>query len=87
VTSEPATGVEEPTFEAALERLDHIVGRLERGEVPLEESLALFEEGVKLARRCQTLLVDADERIRRLVPDGEGFVLEPFDAGAAGDDA
>ncbi|MFN8179399.1 MAG: exodeoxyribonuclease VII small subunit [bacterium] len=67
-----------PTFEAALARLEEIVGTLERGEAPLEEGLALFEEGIALTRRCQELLADADERIKRLVAEGGRFTLEPF---------
>lgn len=63
---------EEPTFEESLERLEEIVGLLERGEAPLEEGLALFEEGVTLSRRCHGLLVGAEERIRRLVKEDDG---------------
>jgi exodeoxyribonuclease VII small subunit len=81
VASDPARGIDELTFEAAVERLDEIVGRLERGEAPLEEILSMFEEGVLLARRCQALLADAEERVRRLVPDGGGFALESFEPG------
>jgi exodeoxyribonuclease VII small subunit len=68
----------EPTFEAALARLEEIVGTLERGEAPLEEGMTLFEEGIGLARRCHALLADAEDRIRQLVPDGQDFRLEPF---------
>ncbi len=70
---------DEPDFEAALARLDQIVGRLDRGEASLEEGLTLFEEGVRLSQRCQALLADAEERIRRLVPERDGFSLQPMD--------
>jgi len=71
------TAREEPTFEDSIERLEEIVGLLERGEAPLEEGLALFEEGVTLSRRCHGLLVGAEERIRRLVKEDDGsFSLE-----------
>lgn len=66
-------------FEAALARLEEIVGRLDRGEASLEEGLTLFEEGVRLSQRCQALLADAEDRIRKLVPEREGFTLAPLD--------
>jgi exodeoxyribonuclease VII small subunit len=55
------------------------VGRLDRGEASLEEGLTLFEEGVDLSRRCQALLADAEDRIRKLTPEREGFSLSPLD--------
>ena len=70
---------DEPTFEAALKRLEEIVGLLDRGEAPLEEGLALFEEGIRLTRRCQALLEDAEGRIRKLVGERDGFSLAPLD--------
>lgn len=66
-------------FEAALARLEEIVGRLDRGEASLDEGIALFEEGVALSRRCQALLTDAEERIRKLTPERDGFSLSPMD--------
>ena len=48
----------EPNFEDQLKRLEQIVDQLENKEAPLEQSLALFEEGVKLARACQTTVPD-----------------------------
>ena len=85
--STPAPDGAAPTFEEALERLEEIAGLLERGEASLEEGLGLFEEGVGLARRCQELLADAEDRIRKLVPEGDGFRLAPLDPEDAGEDA
>ncbi len=55
------------SFEAAIQRLGTIVERLEAGDMPLEESLALFEEGIKLARTSQARLEAAEQRIERLL--------------------
>ena len=55
------------SFEATLERLHHIVERLESGELDLEESLVLFEEGVRLSRASQARLNSAEKRIEELL--------------------
>jgi len=60
------------TFEAALKQLEDIVQRLERGELPLEESLKLYEEGIRLSRLCHTKLEEAERRIEVLVKDAKG---------------
>jgi exodeoxyribonuclease VII small subunit len=62
----PAPG-DPPPFEAALKRLSEIVQTLERGDLPLEESLRLFEEGVKLARSSQERLDAAEKRVDELL--------------------
>lgn len=54
------------TFEEAAGRLEEIVRRLEEGEVPLEESIRLYEEGMKLGAMCRRILDEADQRIRKL---------------------
>jgi len=54
------------TFEALFRRLEETVAKLEEGGLPLEQSLALYEEGMLLARRCQELLDAAEVRIRSL---------------------
>lgn len=61
-----------PTFEAALKQLEEIVQRLEKGELPLEESLRLYEEGIRLSRLCQGRLEEAEGRIEVLVKDARG---------------
>lgn len=53
-------------FEASLEALEQLVGRMERGEMSLEESLAAYERGVGLYRRCQKALEEAELRVRLL---------------------
>ena len=71
------------TFEASMERLETIVRQLEQGNVPLEESLKLFQEGTELVRNCQKLLDDAQLQIKKIMtaPDGspveEEFQDEP----------
>ena len=59
-------------FEAALSRLDDLVGRLEKGNLSLEESLKVFEEGVRLSMHCSKLLTDAEKRVEILIADKEG---------------
>ena len=61
------------SFEAAMKRLEEIVRTMERGELPLEESLKLFEEGTALVRSCTKQLDEAEMKIVRLMkgPDGE----------------
>ncbi len=66
-------------FEGALERLGEIVEQLEGDGLELDESLALFEEGVRLLRHAESTLDGAEERIRLLVEDRDGFRLEPFE--------
>lgn len=60
------------TFEASLAELEKIVRRLEDGDLPLEESLKLFEKGVKLSRECQERLNQAERRIEILLKDEDG---------------
>jgi len=60
------------TFESSLAELEKIVEQLENGDIPLEESLKLFESGVKLSRECRERLTEAERRIEVLVKDGSG---------------
>ena len=70
----------EMTFEQAMKRIERIVADLEKGDLPLEESLDRFEEAVKLARSCQDKLEKAEARISKIVKTGDsGFTLEPLD--------
>jgi exodeoxyribonuclease VII small subunit len=62
----------EKTFEASLGQLETIVRKLESGELPLEESLKLFEKGVALSRECRERLNEAERRIEVLMKDSEG---------------
>jgi exodeoxyribonuclease VII small subunit len=66
-------------FEDALARLEQIVDTLEAGNLPLEDSLKAFEEGVGLARRCARYLDEAEKRIELLTKDEAGLLrVEPF---------
>ena len=66
-------------FEDALLRLERIVDQLEAGNLPLEESLKVFEEGVGLARHCARYLDEAEKRIELLTRDESGTLkMEPF---------
>jgi len=68
------------TFESSLEELERIVRDLEQGELPLEKSLELFEQGVKLSRECQERLNQAERRIEILMRDNQGRpTVRPFD--------
>lgn len=69
-SAERADGTTEPSFEATLERLHEIVESLEKGDLPLERSLALFEEGVRLSRLGAERLESAELRVEQLLADG-----------------
>jgi len=70
----------EKKFEPALARLEEIVTELEQGDLPLEQSLKLFEEGIKLSRICNRRLEDAERRVEILLKDEAGkLVAQPFD--------
>jgi exodeoxyribonuclease VII small subunit len=67
------------TFESALERLNEIADALEGDGMELDESLQLFEEGVRLLRFAETVLGDADQRVRMLLEEaGGGFRMDDF---------
>jgi exodeoxyribonuclease VII small subunit len=61
----------ELNFESSLEKLTQIVKRMESGELPLEEALKNFEEGVQLTRKCQEILTQAEHRVQQLMNPGE----------------
>ncbi len=66
-------------FEEALSQLEALVERMESGELSLEESLASFEQGVALTRRCQQALDQAEQKVKILVGEGEDAATEPFE--------
>jgi exodeoxyribonuclease VII small subunit len=69
------------SFEAALKELESIVTKLERGDVPLEESIAIYERGEVLKKRCEALLKHAEERVEKIrAAEGKAVGTEPFDA-------
>ncbi|MBV9302776.1 MAG: exodeoxyribonuclease VII small subunit [Acidobacteriaceae bacterium] len=67
------------SFEASLEELERIVKELEKGDLPLEQSLALFETGMRLSAECKRQLEEAESRIEILMRRGAEVVPVPFD--------
>ena len=74
--------IREMSFERALKELEAIVGRLERGDVELEESISIYERGVALRDHCDRLLKQAEAKVEKLTfnPSGEPAGTEPFKA-------
>ena len=69
------------TFEESLKHLESIVGRLERGDLPLEESIKLFEEGVQISTVCKEQLEQAEGKVQILMRQRDGSVEpQPFPA-------
>jgi exodeoxyribonuclease VII small subunit len=66
------TDVSKMPFEGAIEELESIVKRLEEGKVPLEESVAIYERGEVLKRRCEDLLRQAEARVEKITLDATG---------------
>lgn len=69
---------QELQFEVAMKRLEEIVGQLERGNAPLDQSLALFEEGTKLIRHCGAALDRAEQQLKLLTVTPDGSAEVPF---------
>ena len=75
----PAEPQEEPSFEAALKRLEEVLDSLEHGDLPLEEARRAFEEGVQLVRFCHQKLDEVERRVEILLKDESGrFITRPF---------
>ena len=66
------TPIDEMTFEAAMAELEKVLNQLERGDVALDESIALYERGAALKARCETKLKEAEEKVAAITLDGEG---------------
>jgi exodeoxyribonuclease VII small subunit len=66
------TPVEEMSFEAAMAELEKVVGQLERGDVALEQSIALYERGAALKKRCEAKLNEAQEKVAAITLDADG---------------
>lgn len=67
------------TFEASMQRLEQIVRAMERGDVPLDESLKLFQEGTELVRFCGKLLDEAQLQVQKVIKSADGTpVMEEF---------
>jgi exodeoxyribonuclease VII small subunit len=72
--------MKEKSFEEALQELEGIVNRLEQGDLPLDEALQFFEDGVKLSRYCHTKLDEAQKRVEVLLKDESGkMTAQPFE--------
>ncbi len=72
--------MKELSFEDSMKKIEQIVGELEKGDLPLEESLKRFEEAVKLARACHEKLEGAQKKVNKLMKTGEGdFELQPLE--------
>jgi exodeoxyribonuclease VII small subunit len=68
------------SFEQAMNRLEEISQSLESGDIPLEESIKLYEEGIKLVEFCQSKLTEAEKKVKKLIRTGEGkFETTPLD--------
>jgi exodeoxyribonuclease VII small subunit len=78
---DPHTEIAALTFEQALAELEQIVDKLEKGAIPLEESIALYARGEALKARCESLLRNAEQRIEKitLAADGRVAGTEPLD--------
>ncbi|MBV9498394.1 MAG: exodeoxyribonuclease VII small subunit [Acidobacteriaceae bacterium] len=72
------------TFEASLQELERIVKELERGDLPLEQSLILFESGMRLSAECKRQLEEAESRVEILTKRGSEMVPVPFNPEKAG---
>ena len=78
---ETGAGAEEPepSFEEVLTRLQAVVERLEQGDLPLEDSLAVFEEGIRLSRIGARRLDQAEQRVELLLSEDDGVHTRPMD--------
>jgi exodeoxyribonuclease VII small subunit len=72
-----------PAFEAALAQLESLVSRLESGDLPLDEALRTFEQGVRLTRECQTALAAAQQKVQQLLQRGDSVAIEDVDSTAS----
>jgi exodeoxyribonuclease VII small subunit len=66
-------------FERALKELEELVGRMERGDLSLEESLKAFERGIELTRTCQQALKEAEQKVEILISKGDQSRAVPFE--------
>jgi exodeoxyribonuclease VII small subunit len=77
--SSSAPSAAPPAFEQTLAQLEILVARLESGDLPLDEALHTFEQGVRLTRECQAALGAAQQKVQLLLQRGETAALEEFD--------
>lgn len=81
-TRKATEDLDELSFEQAVERVEAIIERIESGEAGLEQSIAEYERGVGLLKRCREILENAEQRIEKLAADG---TAQPDDSPDAGD--
>ena len=74
---------EKPTFENSVAQLEQIVAAIESGQIGLEESLAKYEQGMDLVKRCRAILDKAEKRIEQLIETSNGLCAEPLDPAQA----
>ena len=67
------------TFEGAMNQLETIVENMEQGDLPLEDALSAFENGVNLVRQCEEKLKSAEQKVQILMKTGDKAELQPFD--------
>lgn len=72
-----------PSFEQAMEQLERIVAKLESGDVPLEQAIELFQEGMKLSQLCGQKLEQVERKIEVLLEQEGGLTRKPFNPGEA----
>jgi len=72
MAAKEAPDIDKMTFEAALAELEGIVSKLERGDVELEESIAIYERGAKLKAHCESKLKSAELKVEQIVQDSTG---------------
>ena len=82
MASKSAPAAPPPAFEAALAQLESLVTRLEAGDLPLDEALRTFEQGVRLTRECQGALAAAQQKVQLLLQRGDNVAIEDIDATA-----
>lgn len=76
-----ATDKKAVDFEKQLSNLEALVESLESGDLSLEDSLKSFEQGIKVARECQTALKQAEQKVELLMREGDELVSQPFEPG------
>jgi exodeoxyribonuclease VII small subunit len=82
MASKSASPTAPPAFEAALAQLESLVTRLESGDLPLDEALRTFEQGVRLTRECQAALASAQQKVQLLLQRGDSVAFQDIDVTA-----
>ncbi|WP_268966377.1 exodeoxyribonuclease VII small subunit [Paenibacillus cymbidii] len=75
------TKAEELSFEQAMDKLETIVSKLESGDIPLEQAIELFQEGMRLSQLCSGKLENVERKIEMLIEENGTYTKKPFTAG------